>query len=75
MAKTTFDICTECGEEKEIIVVDEVTRLCEKCLDDLNYIECDHCHEYWLWDVIEFFETEDGSTICEHCQELLDEED
>ena len=69
MAQTTFDICTECGKETEITVVDEVTRLCEKCLDLLDYIECDHCHEYWQYDAVEFYENEDGENICEYCYE------
>lgn len=69
MAQTTFDICTECGEETEVTVVDEVTRLCEDCLDALDYIECDHCHEFWQYDAVEFHETEDGETICEYCYE------
>jgi hypothetical protein len=75
MAETTFDICTECGKETDVTIVDEVTRLCEDCLDELDYVECDNCHEYWLADVVEFYEREDGSTICEHCHEMLDEED
>lgn len=74
MAETTFDICTECGTETEVIIVDDETRLCESCLDELDYIECDNCHEYWQADAVEFFETEDGENICEHCQEILDEE-
>ena len=74
MSKTTLGICTECGEKTEVVIVDEVTRLCEDCLDDLNYIKCDHCNEYWLWDVVEFYETEDGNTICEHCREMLEED-
>ena len=69
MAQTTFDICTECGEETEVVIVDDVTRLCESCLNDLDYIECDHCHEYWQADVVEFYENEDGESICEYCYE------
>lgn len=74
MAQRANDICTECGAETEVIIIDEVTRLCEDCIDELNYIECDHCHEYWLADVIEFYETEDGGTVCEYCQEMLEED-
>lgn len=72
MAETTFDICTECGKKTDVTIVDEVTCLCEDCLDELDYIECDHCHEFWLADVVEFYETEDGITICEHCKEMLE---
>ena len=74
MAQTTFDVCTECGQEAEVTIIDEVTRLCEDCIEDLDYIECDHCHEFWLADVVEFYETEDGNTICEHCYEMLEED-
>jgi hypothetical protein len=69
MADKTFDICTECGKETDVIIVDDETRLCESCLDELDYCECDCCHEYWLADVVEFFDTEDGRTVCEHCYE------
>lgn len=69
MAQTTFDICTECGKETNVTIVDEVTRLCDKCLDDLDYIECDCCHEYWQYDAVEFYENEDGKNICEYCYE------
>ena len=71
MAQTTFDICTECGKETEVTIVDDVTMLCEKCLDDLDYIYCDNCEEYWLWDVIKSYELKDGRSICEHCYEAL----
>ena len=69
MAEKTIDICTECGEETEVVIVDDETRLCEGCLDDLDYMECDHCHEYWKADIVEFYETENGETICEYCYE------
>ena len=69
MAKKTLDICTECGEKTEVVIVDDETRLCETCLDDLDYIECDRCHEYWQADAVEFYETENGDTICEYCYE------
>ena len=74
MAEKIIDICTECGEETEVIIVDDETRLCEECLDFLDYVECDHCHEWWLADAVEFFEIENGNIICEHCKDMLDEE-
>ena len=75
MAEKTFDICTECGEETEVTVVDEVTRLCEECLNELDYIECDECHEFWLWDAIKFYNLKDERTLCEHCAEMLLEDE
>lgn len=71
MAEKTFDICTECGEETEVTVVDEVTRLCEDCLNELDYFECDNCNEYWQADVVDSYYLKDGKTLCEHCYESL----
>lgn len=71
MAEKTFDICTECGEETEVTVVDEVTRLCEDCLNELDYFECDNCNECWQADVVESYYLKNGNTLCEHCYESL----
>lgn len=72
MAEKTKDICTECGKKREVVIVDEVTRLCEDCIDELDYVLCDHCGEYWLADIIEFYTVKNnGNTICEHCYEML----
>lgn len=71
MAEKIFDICTECGEKTEVTVVDEETRLCDSCLDELDYFECDNCHEYWLADVVESYYLKNGKTLCEHCFETL----
>lgn len=71
MAEKTFDICTECGEEKDVIIVDEVTRLCEDCLNELDYFECDHCHEYCLAEVVDSYYLKNGNTLCEHCYDSL----
>lgn len=71
MAEKVIDICTECGEEKDVIIVDEETRLCEDCLEELDYFECDHCHEYWLADVVESYYMKNGNTLCEHCYDSL----
>lgn len=75
MAERTHDICTECGKETEIVVVDDVNRLCESCLDELDYVECDNCNEYWQADAVEFYDLKDGRTICEHCREALLEDE
>ena len=71
MAKKRMGICTECGAETEITVIDEDTMLCEECIEELDYIECDYCHELWLWDVIKFYNLKDDRTLCEHCAEEL----
>lgn len=67
-------ICTKCGKESELTIIDEVDRVCESCLDN-EYIQCDECKEYWLWDAIAFYKLKDGRTLCEHCAEDVDEND
>lgn len=72
MAQTTFDICTECGEKTEVTIIDEVTRLCEDCIDELDYVKCDKCNEYYLYDAIDWYELENGDTVCEYCNEDIE---
>lgn len=67
--------CTMCGRENcELTIVDEVEHVCEDCLDD-EYIFCDECKEYWLWDAIKFYNLKDGRTFCEHCAEDVDQDE
>ena len=67
--------CTMCGaEDCELTIVDEVEHVCEDCLDN-EYIQCDECKEYWLYDAIKFYNLKDGRTLCEHCAEDISEED
>ena len=76
MAERGIGICTECGEETEITVIDDVTMLCDDCLEELDYIECDNCNEFWLWDAVKFYNLNDGRVLCEHCaEELLEDEE
>lgn len=77
MSNEYIGTCTECGEEDvKVTIIDDVTTLCEDCIEDLDYIKCDNCEEYWLSDVIEFSSLKDGRIICEHCLNdmLADEE-
>ena len=67
-------ICTKCGKEADLTIIDEVDRVCESCLEN-EYIQCDECKEYWLWDAIAFYKLKDGRTLCEHCAEDVDEND
>lgn len=71
MAQKGMGICSECGANVEITVVDDITMLCDDCIEELDYIECDECHEFWLWDAIRFFHLKDERTLCEHCAENL----
>lgn len=65
--------CTMCGKrEEDLTVIDDETRVCEECRDN-EFIQCDECQEYWLWDAIKFYVLKDGRTFCEHCGEDLDE--
>ena len=67
--------CTYCGKENcELTIVDEANHVCEFCLDN-EYIQCDECKEYWLWDAILFYNLKDGRTLCEHCAEDIDEDE
>lgn len=43
MAQKGERICTECGEHTEITLIDDVNILCDDCIDELDYIECDEC--------------------------------
>ena len=67
--------CTMCEKENcELLIVDEANHVCQDCLDN-EYIFCDECKEYWLWDAILFYNLKDGRTLCEHCAEGIDEEE
>jgi formylmethanofuran dehydrogenase subunit E len=69
-------VCTECGEHTEITVIDDVNMLCDDCIDELDYIECDECKELWLWDAIKFYNLSDGRVLCQYCAEkMLQDED
>lgn len=75
MAERYIGMCTECGEDEiEVTLIDEVTSLCDGCIEELDYIECDMCHEFWLWDAIKFYNLKDGRTLCEHCGDMLMED-
>jgi predicted RNA-binding Zn-ribbon protein involved in translation (DUF1610 family) len=66
--------CTMCGKKRELTVVDEVTEVCQDCLDN-EFIQCDECRQYWLYDAIKFYHLKDGRTLCEDCAEDIDDED
>ena len=71
MAQEYEGICDNCREETTVYLVDEGTSLCEDCLADLDYIECDCCHEFWAWDAVPFYNLKDGRTLCSNCYENL----
>ena len=59
--------CTTCGKENvKVNIVDEVNHLCEDCIDE-DYFYCEECNQYWHYDFVEFFDLDDGRTVCEHC--------
>ena len=67
--------CTMCGgANRNLTIVDEESHVCEECLDD-EYIQCDECKEYWLYDALVFYNLKDGRTLCEHCAEDIDEDE
>lgn len=74
-SKEYVGTCTMCGTENQrLTVVDEVNHVCEECLDN-EYIFCDECKEYWLYDAISFYHLKDDRTLCEHCAEDIDEDE
>lgn len=77
MATEYIGTCTECGKENtKVTLIDECTSLCDKCIDELDYIECDECHELWRWDAVKFYNLKDGRTLCEWCGDnLLEDEE
>ena len=75
MAERYDGTCTECGEETEVTLIDEVTSLCDSCIEELDYIECDECCDFWAADAIRFYNLKDGRTLCEYCGEMLLEEE
>lgn len=75
MAKRYTGTCTNCGEEDvEVTLIDEETSLCDDCIEELDYIECDCCHELWKWDALLFYHLKDGRTLCENCADDLMED-
>lgn len=71
--KNYVGTCTMCGEENcKLTIVDEEAHVCSECLDN-EYFYCDECHEYWLCEVVEYFELDDGRTVCESCYEDIEE--
>lgn len=65
--------CTDCGKENSpLIILDDVVKVCEECLDT-NYTQCHICGEYWNDAYIEFTYTDD-KIICEYCMEDLEED-
>lgn len=67
-------ICTQCGKEAALTMVDEDIRVCAECLDAF-YFQCEVCGEYWDDSYVEQFWLKDGRTICEHCREDFDDEE
>lgn len=65
--------CTMCGKKNtSLTVVDEEAHVCEDCLDN-EYIQCEECGEYWLYDAIKFYHLKDEHILCEHCAEDVEE--
>jgi hypothetical protein len=74
-SKEYIGTCTMCGaENQKLTIVDEEAHICPECLDN-EYFYCEECHEYWLCDAVEYFELEDGRTVCENCAEDIEDEE
>ena len=61
--------CTECGRRRMVWLINEETKLCNECVDLLDYIKCDECGEFFPYDTVEFTDLPDGRTVCEYCLE------
>ena len=66
--------CARCGKDTDLTIIDDVTSVCEECLDAF-YTQCEECGEYWDDSYVEFFTLNDGRLICEHCREDFDDEE
>ena len=66
-------VCTHCGKDATLTVIDDEIQVCDECLDAF-FTQCDECGEYWDDSYVEFFETEDGRLICEYCKEESEDE-
>ena len=71
MAEKYRDVCTHCRKRTMVWLINDTTRLCDKCAEDLDYIQCDVCGEFFRADFVEFTELPDGRTVCEYCAEDL----
>lgn len=69
MAECYRGTCMDCGEEKMVWIINEVTTLCEDCAADRDLERCDICEEWYPYDQVEFTELPDGRNVCEYCME------
>ena len=71
----TNNTCTNCGKKNyNLTAVDELTFVCEECLEE-EYFQCEECMEYYAYDDVEFFHLKDGRTICENCRDDFDDKE
>ena len=63
--------CMECGKRGKVWQIREELVLCDDCADELDWIQCDICGDFYPWDDVEFTELEDGRKVCEYCMEDL----
>ena len=61
--------CTECGEVKMVWLIREDVVLCDKCADDLDWVQCDICGDFYPWGDVEFTRLPDDRQVCEYCME------
>ena len=73
MTDRDIEVCTECGEEKMVWFINDETRLCEDCADDLGFVQCDVCGDFYPMDSVDFTELPDGREVCQYCMEDLEE--
>ena len=61
--------CTECGKRRMVWLINDETRLCNSCIEDLGYLKCDYCGEFFPSDYVRFAISPDNRLVCEYCME------
>lgn len=69
MTDRTHGICTECGKKTMVWLVNDEQRLCDECIDFLDFTQCAICGDFYPEDDVEFTELPDGREVCEYCME------
>lgn len=73
MTDRTHDICTECGKETKVWMIRDEIWLCDDCVEEQGWVQCDICGDFYVDGEVEFTDLPDGRTVCEYCMEDLDD--
>ncbi len=73
MTDQEFGICPECGEEKMLWLIREDVIMCDECADNLDWIQCDICGDFYPCGDVEFTKLKDRRFACAYCMEDIEE--